>query len=149
MSRLLFAISLLLIFSISSSSQQTNPVQQFTKTDYLKKSKHQKTAAWILMGAGGALVSSAFVIGMGQATDILVGVLTLSEPEQHSNTADVLFYTGLASMAGSIPFFIASSKNKKKANQIAVLLKMEKLTSFRYQSFKQNTYPALSVRIFL
>ena len=149
MSKLLFAVVLLLIVSIGSSGQQTNQVQQFTKTDYLKKSKNQKKAAWILLGGGVVLVSSGLAVGINQSTDIFVSLITSTEPEKYSSTADILFYTGLASMAGSIPFFIASSKNKKKANQVAVLLKTEKLTSFRNQSFKQNSFPALSVRISL
>jgi len=35
MSNLLLSVGLLLIFSIHSSSQPTNPVQKFTKIDYL------------------------------------------------------------------------------------------------------------------
>ncbi len=45
---------LLLIVSAASFSQQTesNPSQSTPDIDYLKKSKHQKTAAWILTSAG-------------------------------------------------------------------------------------------------
>ncbi len=145
MSKMLFAIVLLLIFSISSSSQTTKPVQPL-KTDYLKKSKVQKTAAWIFLGGGGALLLTGFIIPQGEVTQ--ENIFWFDE-HKNDNIKSGLVLSGTLAMLGSIPFFIASSKNKTKAEGMVVLLKTEKLTSFRYQSFKQNSYPALSVRITL
>ena len=146
MSKLLFAVVMLLIVSISSSSQPTNPVQKFTKTDYLKKSKAQKTAAWILLGGGSALMLAGFIIPQGEVTQ---ENLFWFDEHKNDNVKSACVLSGTLAMLGSIPFFIASSKNKRKAEGIAVLLKAEKLTSFQNLSFKQISYPALSVRITL
>ena len=146
MSNLLLSVGLLLIFSIHSSSQPTNPVQKFTKTDYLKKSKAQKTAAWILLGGGSALMLAGFIIPQGEVTQ---ENLFWFDEHKNDNVKSACVLSGTLAMLGSIPFFIASSKNKRKAEGIAVLLKAEKLTSFQNLSFKQISYPALSVRITL
>jgi phosphate/sulfate permease len=140
---------LLLVVSTNAFSQQTNPSQKISGENYLKKSKNQKTAAWVLLGGGVALITTAFAVGMNDAAEDLAGILFLGEEQQSSNTGEVLFYTGLVSMAGSIPLFIASSKNKRKAEKIAVVLKMEKLTCFQYQLVKQISYPALTVKFSL
>ncbi|MCY7310735.1 MAG: hypothetical protein LH619_08150 [Chitinophagaceae bacterium] len=145
MSKMLFAIVLLLIFSISSFSQPTNSVQQF-KTDYLKKSKAQKTAAWILLGGGSALMLAGFIIPQGEVTQ---ENLFWFDEHKNDNVKTTFVLSGTLAMLGSIPFFIASSKNKRKAEGMKVLLKAEKLTSFQNLSFKQISYPALSVRITL
>ena len=148
MKKHLLAVMSILV-CIAASAQPTATKTPSVKTDYLKKSKSQKTAAWILLGSGVALVSTGFVIGMTEAVGDLTCILLLCEEQQSSNTGEIFFYTGLASMGGSIPLFIASSKNKRKAEQVAVLLKMEKSTCFQYQLFKQISYLALSVKISL
>ena len=145
MSKLLFSVVLLLIFSISSSGQPTTPVSPF-KTDYLKKSKAQKTTAWVFLGGGSALLLTGFIIPQGEVTQ---ENLFWFDEHKNDNVKSALVLSGAFAMLGSIPFFLFSSKNKTKAERMVVLLKTEKLTSFRYQSFKQNSYPALSVRITL
>jgi hypothetical protein len=72
---------------------------------------------------------------MNEAVDDIANLFS-TEPQQSFNTGEVIFYTCLASMAGNIPFFIASSKNKKKAEKMAVVLKMETLNCFQFHAFK-------------
>jgi hypothetical protein len=116
MFKLLFYILLNLTITVSCFAQAT-PIEskpQFDQSQIdhlLKKSKNQKITAWSMLG-GGTLLA---LIGFGGAvasgySDALGGV----EPQKNS-TADVLFYTGFISMVGSIPLFIISGKNKKKA----------------------------------
>lgn len=73
--------------------------------ELLQKSKSQKTAAIVLVIAGGAAITGA-AIGIGAN---LFGDTTPYE---------VLFYVGMGSALGSIPLFIASHKNKKKAQYL-------------------------------
>lgn len=61
----------LLIFAVSSIAQQTTTETPGVKTDYLKKSKNQKTAAWILLGGGAGLASAGFAVGMNEAVDAI------------------------------------------------------------------------------
>lgn len=130
-------LSLVIIFlSFSVSSQQTEPKQQLTKQEYLKKSKSQKTAAWILLGTGTAMTMGASI----WVANNLFG------PDQGES---VLLLAGLGAMAGSIPLFIASGKNKRKANAIGVAfnLKIEKYVVLQNQMLDNNNYPALSLKI--
>lgn len=103
---------LLFVFTFCSLSAQT-------KDSYLLKSKHQKTAAWILLGGGTTL----FIVGGIIASQGLADIFTL-DPDKGSNTlgiGGVLAATGGAAMLGSIPFFIAASKNKYKAMQLTFI----------------------------
>lgn len=137
---------LLLTVSAESFSQPTTTATPAVKTDYLKKSKSQKTAAWILLGSGVVLTSTAMAIGLNEATDNLIDLFTLEQPKS-SNDGEILFYTGLAAMAGSIPLFIASSKNKKKANNISASFKMEFRSFVQQHAFVRIPYPALSLKL--
>ncbi|MBL0273349.1 MAG: hypothetical protein IPQ06_09845 [Chitinophagaceae bacterium] len=80
-----------------------------TKQDYLQKSKHQKTAAWILMGGGATLLLTGIVIPKGALTHSGF----LDDTYKNDGIKDAFDLTGIVSMLGSIPFFIASSKKKK------------------------------------
>ncbi len=53
---------ILLILANSAFNQQTNPTPILTKQDYGKKSKQQKTAAFIFLGAGAGLITTAIII---------------------------------------------------------------------------------------
>ncbi len=79
-----------------------------SNNDYARKAKTQKIVAWVLAGAGAGLIATGFIVA-GQ---------------DKNDTGDVIDDTfgGAAYIAsgavlglGSIPFFILSSKNKKKA----------------------------------
>lgn len=136
----------LLIFSSTLFSQPTTTATPAVNTDYLKKSKNQKTTAWILLGGGTLLSAAGIAVGFNE---VLVDISNIfsSEPEKTSNTGEILFYTGIASMAGSIPFFIASSKNRKKANSISASFKMENRPYVVQSIIIRTPYPALSVKI--
>ncbi len=102
-------IKFILIFSFAiatrqSFSQQTG--QKVTAENYALKSKHQKTAAWVLLGGGTAIAGTALIVARNHAfEDIASG----------RNRGEVWFYTGLGMMGASVPFFILSGKNARKA----------------------------------
>jgi hypothetical protein len=50
--KIIISFTLLIVFSISSFCQSTPNDLPTVKTDYLKKSKNQKIAAWVLLGGG-------------------------------------------------------------------------------------------------
>jgi len=127
--------TMLLITATSTFSQQTNPYPTLTKQDYLKKSKHQKIAARTLVGVGGSLVF------LGSIKFNFAG----SYDEVNNSRSTVFLVTGLAAIGTSIPLFIASSKNKKKAADVS--FSMEKAPHIQQGSFVNHSYPALSFRI--
>ena len=77
----------------------------------LQKSKKQKTTAWILLGGGACIFATTVIITLSD------GFLSLFDLKKDNNRG-VLLAAGGAVMLGSIPFFIASGNNKRKANFI-------------------------------
>ena len=76
--------------------------------DYAKKAKTQKIVAWVFVGAGVGLMTTGFIVA-GKDKDDLASVA------DDTVGGAVLITTGAVVGLASIPFFIVSSKNKKKA----------------------------------
>ena len=120
---------LMLALPATSFCQKTNDSVPVVKTDYLAKSKSQKTAAFILLGIG---VTTLTIAAVGDLDLDILGT--------------VVIVGGVATIA-SIPLFIASGKNKRKAMKATTSIKMESIPLHQAQSFIQNSYPAFSVNI--
>ena len=56
---------MLLIEAATTFSQQNVPLPTLTKQDYLLKSHHQKTVAWIMLGGGSAFFLTGIIIPRG------------------------------------------------------------------------------------
>ena len=120
---------ILLSYSISLFSQQTSSVN----TDYLKKSKTQKTLGWILMGSG--------IVSTG------VGSIQVN-PNYGSNTnRSGLLIVGLAAIGTSIPLFIASVKNRRKATSLS--FQMYQIPQLQQTSIVYYPMPSLRLEISL
>jgi hypothetical protein len=130
---------MLLVLSAASFSQPTTNPATTAKTDYLQKSKNQKKTAWIMLGGGASFILLGDLIGNSKSSSF-----------GDAGTGFVVAGIGALSMLGSIPLFIASTKNKKKANNAStLLLKMEAIPAIQRQSFTQYSYPAISLKISL
>ena len=127
---------LLLVLPAASFCQKTNDSVPVVQTDYLVKSKNQKTAAWVLLGGGVALISAGFLIGDSKNSTF-----------DDAATGAVLGGIGFLSAIGSIPLFIASAKNKRKAMQATTFIKMENVRMIPNQSLVQTSYPSIALRI--
>ncbi len=131
----LISLIILLAFAFSSQSQQTTPDKVVTSDFLLKKGKRQSTAAWILLGGGVALVGTALLIGDSEESSF-----------DDAATGGVIAGVGILSALGSIPLFIASSKNKRKAMNMTGHLKLE-----RYYSptggISSRPGPAIAIRV--
>jgi hypothetical protein len=127
---------LLLAMPATSFCQKTNDSVPVIKTDYLAKSKNQKTAAWVLLGGGTALIGAGFLIGDNKNSTF-----------DDAATGALLAGVGVLSAIGSIPLFIASGKNKRKAMKGSTFIKMESILLLQKPSFTQNSYPAFSVSL--
>lgn len=119
----------------TSFCQKINDSVPSVQTDYLQKSKNQQTAAWILLGGGAALIGTGFIVGDGKNSSFDDAAL-----------GAVFAGIGLISTISSIPLFIASGKNKRKANTFSGKVKMENAPFFQKQSFVQKSFPAFSVK---
>ncbi|MEO8404151.1 MAG: hypothetical protein ABI480_06135 [Chitinophagaceae bacterium] len=133
MKKVIFIIVCFLV-TITSFSQQTK--SSLTKEDYLLKSKNQRTAGRILLIGGGVLIGTAVIIGSSGDRSF-----------DDAATLGIVGVIGAVSAISSIPLFIASSRNKKKAKAMTANFKMERIAPFQPQVLSYHSYPALSVRI--
>jgi hypothetical protein len=102
-------ILIILLTSHASSAQ--------IKADYLTKSKHQKTAAWIMLGGGFGLGIAGAVVGLNGTVDLLSG--QFDKAGNNIGAGGILIIAGGAAMLGSIPLFIAAGKNKRKGMSLS------------------------------
>ena len=112
--------------------------QQETKQDYLRKSKNQKTFAWILAGGGTALVISG------------IGLMAANPDYVDSKTIGIaLIGGGAAAITGGIILFSSARKNEQKGNAMAVQLhlKMKQAKTYRNTRLVNNSYPALALSV--
>lgn len=148
MKKFLFLLTLTII-TVCGFSQTINREVPNVKIDYPQKSKHQKTAAWILLGGGFALSTTCLFVATTKVTVDIIntygGVITGSPASQHNYTTEsILLVSGTVAMLSSIPLFIAASKNKKKG--IILSLKNEMLPQIQNSSFIYQPYPAVSFK---
>ena len=109
----------------------------------LQKSKKQKTAAWLLLGGGASVSIVGFSILSNDASKDLSNDLTTIfsfgyvTPAEHKHSAagPILTIAGIGAILGSVPLFIASGNNKKKAN-----LTLKNETLFFNPQLKLNTH---------
>jgi len=127
-------------------------LQPINETDYLQKSRNQKTGAWVLLGGGVAMAVTGMVI-YGNALDKaaeddpLMTALTLGT--NANPTGAIIATVGSLAAIGSIPFFIASGKNKRRALSASANVQMNKMQILQGAAFVTRSYPALSVKITL
>lgn len=123
----LFIVITLLIFSSSVFSQQT-------KSGYLKKSKNQRIIAFVLAGGG----SIAWLAGLNKY---------MNQDDNVDGGGEAAMIIGGTAALGSIPLFIISSKNKKKAMSMA--FKNQMLPKLQNNGFVYRVIPSLNLKISL
>lgn len=134
--------TMLLILSAASFSQQTNSPQSLTGTDHLTKSKKQKTAALVMLIGGTVATTVGVAVAVGGGVDCAYGNPTCGK---NHTLATVLAISGSAAILGSIPLFIASGKNKKKAMSLAV--SGQPVTWIIVNKLAYKTVPSITLRI--
>ncbi len=122
------ACLILLIFSTTSFCQ-TEPSKPLTREEYLKKSKTQKIVGFVFLGAGAITLISV----SGGNTDF--------------NTLGTLVVLGGLLTVASIPLFIASGRNKRKAQHAAVSFNFEKTQYIQRSQLNFHAIPAISIKL--
>lgn len=128
--------AMLLFVATNSFSQQTSPAQPLTHQDYLKKSKSQKTAAWILLGALPVLTGAGLLIGNRKESSF-----------NDAATGAVIAGIGVLSAIGSIPLFVASGRNKRKAMNVSTNFELRQNPVARQTRLAFRSFPALSIKM--
>jgi hypothetical protein len=129
-------IFLILLLFMAKGFSQTTPKTPFTKEDYLQKSKTQKTTGWIFLSAGIA-ITAVGVIGFNNTYD--------DWSDNSTDTYGALILSGPLIALGSIPFFISSGSNARKAATLS--LNYQPILIPNQGSLAQSSQPALSVTI--
>ena len=105
-----FIFSLILLPLALATYCQPAPATPLTKEDYLQKSKNQKKTGLILLIGGSTM---AIIGGIVFANSDF-----LSSDDPSTDAGGYLFIGGLTLDLVSIPFFISSSNNARKAASI-------------------------------
>jgi hypothetical protein len=139
---LLFCMAFLCI-GTSAFNQQITP-KRSVNSDYLVKSKKQRKAALILLGGGAALMVTSFLIPRGDLVHegICIGYFC-SDKYKNDGIKSGLFIAGAVTALGSIPLFIISRKNRRRA---AISFKMENSVLPFQHDIAYVLYPALKVK---
>ena len=130
MKKSISAFLLLAFFTATHGQDTTVTIPEVTKTNYLKKSKNQKTAAWILAGVG--------------SLSLLLGAIEVN-PEHGGNNNRAFFIAGgLVAIGASVPLFIASARNKKKGTSVS--FKNNVVPQLRNNNFSYSSVPSISLK---
>ena len=121
--KIILICALISSISLLSKAQESSPL---TAEEYFKKSKRQGTAAKVMLISGSTIGLTGFYIAMRNTE----GVLFLGDRKKY-DAGEALFFSGIGIAAASVPFFILSGKNKKKALKLVpknepVVLPVEK-----------------------
>lgn len=143
MKKLIFSLTLLLLAFNLFSQAPTTP--NHSKDYYLKKSKSQKTAANILLAGGAACILTALLIPQGEET----GDGYFFQGHSNDGIKGTFGAVGFLSMLGSIPFYILSSKNNRKANAATISFNNQKVLFPQQNTLVLKTQPTLTLKIIL
>ena len=129
----LITISYNVFGQTDTSFANTDLSKMETQKDiYLQTSKSQKTMAFVMLGIG----TTTFILGVNKMGN--------SKKVDDAAGGAGLMFLGVLIDLGSIPFFSASTRNKKKAMSMAVI--NEPIPKEMVALIKQNSIPALSVK---
>lgn len=132
---LIILLWLLIVTSGKGQTREHDPV--LTKTDYLAKSKSQQRTATTLL-AGGTVMMIVGYIGFNNTYD--------SNNNAGTDVFGFLILGGFAMDVASIPFFVGSSKNARKAATM-VRLENQRINLPWQNASAVEFQPALTVTI--
>ena len=139
MNKILSILLLIFFISIFKINAQINepglPKGKLDKMSdlVLKRSKRQKTTAWILLGTGagvsiaGAIIGSNSISNSADQWDIF---------PRGTLAGGGMILGGITAIITSVPFFIASGRNKRNAH----LIFQNDSQSFLHRLYKTNVY---------
>lgn len=108
----------------------------------MKKSRTQKTIAWVMVGTGVAVAVAGYAILAKKTDDDPLGYFT---DENYGDKEASFIIAGGVVAVGSIPLFIISSKNKKRAAGISFI--QQPVFMPVQNSFAYKHQPGISIKI--
>lgn len=133
-----------MFFALNSFSQvQTN---QVSRDAYLTKSKKQNRTGLVLVAGGVVLVATGFIIPKGDPTGE-INWIDISPKYKNDEIKVAFSMAGLVAALGSIPFFVASNKNKKRAMKTSVSFISQEIHYLQRNSVAVRLQPGLSFKL--
>jgi len=113
-------VKLLIILMLTGymlTGQQITPEATPVEKDYLQKSINQMKASKILLITGGALIVTAIAIPRGKKVydGICIDPYFCDDRYKNDNLKSAFLLSGSCVLLASLPFYILSVKNKRKA----------------------------------
>lgn len=146
MKKILFITGVILCMALQITAQMRDTslnMNNHKAAQYFKKAKKQKTAGWLVLG-GGLALCYASVANAFTEVDSPNGNYNLSDqPSSKITIEEFMAYGGAAAIFASIPLFIASGKNKRKAN----LILNDETIYFNLKSKKHHTSIGLKINL--
>ena len=128
-------ISVLLAVSVMiTCGQEIQTATAPITIDYLRKSKNQNTAAWILTSAGTVAIVAAFLHDLNN-------ILT------DANSLTGLYIAGGAMIGSGIILFSAAAKNKRKAATSTVSFNTRFIMEKSMVKTNRKNFPAVGISI--
>ena len=139
MKKILFS-ALFLVLTICSFSQDMKLHVPKSRQEYLKISKVQKSTAWNLLIGGTTVIGSGLLIGTSDPGGV------------QEDWGGAIFGASLILVGGvvdliSIPFFLESSKNKRRGIEAVTSLKLQEVSPLVRANIKQANIPELSLKL--
>ena len=143
MKKIIFSLTLLLF--VLNLFSQVPATPNHSSDYYLKKSKNQKKVANRLLVGGALSILTAFLIPEGEETNADFPYIIAG----HRNDAIIVSFmaVGVLSMLGSTPFYLLSSKNKRKANAVSISFNNQRILSPKQHTFVSKKQPELTLKI--
>jgi hypothetical protein len=129
----------LLFLSTGLFGQQNNLKHPQNRQDFLQKSKNQKASAWVLL-VGGTTVLAITAIAAATSVDI-------SGPKKSFPVIPVSI--GGAMMLGSVPLFIASTRNNRRSIRASAYFKIDKAQKIKPKGTSFYSFPAIALKLSL
>ncbi len=130
------AILMMLSIAVVHGLAQTT----LSKEDYLRKSDVQKKTGWTMLACGTTLIIIGAIIGGGNESDEM-GYGSDFE------TGTLLVGVGLATDLATIPVFISSAKNARKAATIS--FKNQRMSIESQYAYAVKFNPAIALTFYL
>jgi hypothetical protein len=143
--RKLMVATLLWLMALGAAGQQLDTTRvAVPQLDYLKKSRVQKTTAWIVLWAGAAGLFTTLVVDGTEDLVVSIDNAFGGPPKKDKSYAG--YYAGsVALMGSSIFLFSAAKHNKQKALEAGAYLKLEEAPKVQGSSLTYKSYPSVGV----
>lgn len=129
-------LAILISAHFSGFAQDENKPKTMDAEAYRVKSRNLRTAGFITVGIGSALVMGGVIWGIH---DLDSGTGTFEGP--------AYMILGGAGVAGaSVPLFIASGVNHKRSKQVSLNLQMDRSAPLPMHNMMPAKYPAVAVK---